>query len=229
MVSALGQGPTPSLLVTATLTAQCLPTGGRSSLDRRIQSNCHPECQLPGGSGEGSTVCDWELAYLATLASGQEVHWGPLWWAALVANLGTSAQAITEVSGNNTIPELSLPVPKLREPAQGLEFTKAVWLFAQRSAWITEADLGALVWAESLELSPEFLGPQSPSMWNRRPEEKMNGRFESYLVPERLLLSTGHCKVKKWQTTLWVRTCSPITPSTTLRKREVTSSFAHRK
>ena len=57
MVSALGQGPTPSLLVTATLTAQCLPTGGRSSLDRRIQSNCHPECQLPGGSGEGSTVC----------------------------------------------------------------------------------------------------------------------------------------------------------------------------
>ena len=145
MVSAMGQGPTPSLPVTATVTAQCLPTGGRSSLDRRIQSNYHPECQLPGGSGEGSTVCGWELAYLATLASGQEVHWGPLWWAALVANLGTSAQAITEVSGNNTIPRLSLPVSNLREPAQGLEFTKALWLCVQQSAWNTEADLGALV------------------------------------------------------------------------------------
>ena len=145
MVSVLGAGPRPE----PPCDCHCdstMSTGARQAHEEyhwtegfRATATQNVSCQrFP----VRSAVCAWELACLATLQwAGGSL--GPTCWAALAASWGTSAQPRAEVSGNNTLPEFPLPVPKLRDPAQGLEFTEALWPFVQRSTWITEDDLRA--------------------------------------------------------------------------------------
>lgn len=146
MVSVLGAGPHPKP------PCDCHGDNIMSTCRRQVHGKHHwtegfratatQNVSCPGVLVElRGAVCAWELAYLATLSSGRQIHWSPPGGQPLPPTGAPQlSSAQSEVSGNNTLPKLPIPVP--RAPAHRLvEFTEALWLFVQRSTWITEADL----------------------------------------------------------------------------------------